>query len=246
MAEQPSHAFPANTVITVQMCPEGLAGIEIKVDGFSHKLPLLVQYIFKQLVGLKIEPSCFERVREGLLRRYKNANMKPDKHATYLRIYTIKEKLWPVEAVQAQLEVLTPSDLQGDLARMLLRFSTTELAFLKPSYRTRLITHLHRLHMQSNGCAVSVHSAWPESEGLLSYVYAARTDLTLWCSLCTVRVQRLALFQLTALHDLSVQMPKYRRLQESHTGTYNSINALSRFVSLDAKLLCIACMSTVN
>lgn len=93
-----------------------MAGIEIKVDGFSHKLPLLVQYIFKQLVDLKIEPSCFERVREGLLRRYKNANMKPDKHATYLRIYTIKEKLWPVEAVQAQIEALKPSDLQGDHA----------------------------------------------------------------------------------------------------------------------------------
>lgn len=105
-----------NVVIAVQMCPEGLAGIEIKVDGFSHKLSLLVQYIFKQLVDLKINPSCFERVQEGLLRRYKNANMKPDKHATYLRIYTIKEKLWPVEAVQAEVEALKPSDLQGEHA----------------------------------------------------------------------------------------------------------------------------------
>ena len=95
------------------MWPEGLAGIEIKVDGFSHKLPLLVDYIFQQLVTLKVQPDRFERLREGLARRYKNANFKPDKHATYLRLYAIKQKMWPVEVVQAQLESLTPSAVQG-------------------------------------------------------------------------------------------------------------------------------------
>ncbi len=97
----------------MQMWPEGLAGIEIKVDGFSHKLPLLVDYIFQQLVSLKVHPDRFERIREGLVRRYKNANFKPDKHATYLRLYAIKQKMWPVEVVQAQLESLTPSAVQG-------------------------------------------------------------------------------------------------------------------------------------
>ena len=97
----------------MQMWPEGLAGIEIKVDGFSHKLPLLVDYIFQQLVTLKVQPDRFERLREGLVRRYKNANFKPDKHATYLRLYAIKQKMWPVEVVQAQLESLTPSAVQG-------------------------------------------------------------------------------------------------------------------------------------
>lgn len=97
----------------MQMWPEGQAGVEIKVDGFSHKLPLLVDFIFQQLVGLKVDPARFDRVREGLLRRYKNANFKPDKHATYLRIYAIKQKIWPVEEVQAQLEALTPAALQG-------------------------------------------------------------------------------------------------------------------------------------
>lgn len=97
----------------MQMWPEGLAGIEIKVDGFSHKLPLLVDYIFQQLVSLKVDPAKFDRVREGLIRRYKNANFKPDKHATYLRIYAIKQKIWPVEEVLAQLESLTPATLQG-------------------------------------------------------------------------------------------------------------------------------------
>ena len=99
--------------LLMQMWPEGLAGIEIKVDGFSHKLPLLVDYIFQQLVTLKVHPDRFERIREGLVRRYKNANFKPDKHATYLRLYAIKQKMWPVEVVQAQMESLTPSAVQG-------------------------------------------------------------------------------------------------------------------------------------
>ena len=103
----------AMPLLLIQMWPEGLAGIEIKVDGFSHKLPLLVNYIFQQLVTLKVQPDRFERLREGLVRRYKNANFKPDKHATYLRLYAIKQKMWPVEVVQAQLESLTPSAVQG-------------------------------------------------------------------------------------------------------------------------------------
>ena len=96
------------------MWPEGLAGVEIKVDGFSHKLPLLVDYIFKQLVNLKVAPDRFDRLREDLVRRYKNANFKPDKHATYLRLYAIKQKMWPVEVVQAHLEALTPACVQGN------------------------------------------------------------------------------------------------------------------------------------
>ncbi|KAL0048825.1 hypothetical protein WJX82_000128 [Trebouxia sp. C0006] len=105
--------------LSYDMWPEGLAGIEIKVDGFSHKLPLLVNYVFQQLVTLKVQPDRFERLREGLVRRYKNANFKPDKHATYLRLYAIKKKMWPVEVVQAQLESLTPKAVQDALPGLL-------------------------------------------------------------------------------------------------------------------------------
>ena len=49
------------------------------------------------------------------MRRYKNANMKPDKHATYLRISAIKQQMWPVEAVQEHLESITPAELQGEV-----------------------------------------------------------------------------------------------------------------------------------
>jgi secreted Zn-dependent insulinase-like peptidase len=40
--------------VAAQVWPEGLNGIEIKVEGFSHKLPLLTTSIVQQLVSLKV------------------------------------------------------------------------------------------------------------------------------------------------------------------------------------------------
>ena len=37
-----------------QVWPEGLCGVEFKVEGFSHKLPLLVASITHQLVHLQV------------------------------------------------------------------------------------------------------------------------------------------------------------------------------------------------
>ena len=36
------------------MAPEGLAGIDIKVDGFSDKLPALTQTLFQSLASFKV------------------------------------------------------------------------------------------------------------------------------------------------------------------------------------------------
>ena len=147
--------------VLMQMWPEGLSGIEVKVDGFSHKLPLLVDYIFKQLVSLTVEPDKFDRIREGLVRRYKNANFKPDKHATYLRVYAIKQSMWAVEDVQAQLEALTPSAVQG--------VNTQPVKFWSRSSRMHALLRKH-LPTQCGACCC-------ESTGLRICQNACRTAL---------------------------------------------------------------------
>ena len=38
----------------MQVWPEGFAGMELKVNGFSHKLPLLLEQLVKALVALKV------------------------------------------------------------------------------------------------------------------------------------------------------------------------------------------------
>ena len=45
------------------------------------------------------------------MRKYRNANMSPSKHAAYLRLRCLKAT-WPVEAVLAALEALTPDALR--------------------------------------------------------------------------------------------------------------------------------------
>jgi hypothetical protein len=51
-------------------------------------------------------------VREVLVRKFRNANMAPSRHASYLRLRCLKAT-WPVEAVLAELEALTPPALQA-------------------------------------------------------------------------------------------------------------------------------------
>jgi hypothetical protein len=55
--------------------PEGQAGVELRVDGFSHKHAAFVQRLFGALVALDPARPSFAAVKEALVRRYGNANM---------------------------------------------------------------------------------------------------------------------------------------------------------------------------
>ncbi|KAK9820983.1 hypothetical protein WJX81_000873 [Elliptochloris bilobata] len=108
--------------LSYEVWPEGRTGVEVRVEGFSHKLGLLTRTIFERLASLpaQVEPERFGRVREVLVRKYRNANMAPAKHAAYLRLRCLKAT-WPVEAVLAALEALTLDALRAHLERLLAR-----------------------------------------------------------------------------------------------------------------------------
>lgn len=61
---------------------------------------------------MQADSSSFDRVREALARKYQNANMRPDKHASYLRLRTLKH-LWHVDDILLELKSLTPAALQA-------------------------------------------------------------------------------------------------------------------------------------
>jgi len=64
-----------------------------------------------------VEAGRFERVREGLARKYRNANMRPEQAAGYMRLLVLRATVWHVDAVLAVLDSLTPADVQvGDSA----------------------------------------------------------------------------------------------------------------------------------
>lgn len=61
---------------------------------------------------LQVEAGRFERVREGLARKYRNANMRPEQAAGYMRLLVLRATVWHVDAVLAVLDSLTPADVQ--------------------------------------------------------------------------------------------------------------------------------------
>lgn len=86
---------------------EGSSGIDIKVDGFSDKLQLMVKLIFQTLADLEIKEGSFNRTKETLIRTYRNANMKPLKQSAFLRLRLLKSDLFDLDQVLSEIRSLT-------------------------------------------------------------------------------------------------------------------------------------------
>ena len=105
---------------------EGRHGIDIKVEGFNHRLPKLAAFLFETLttLGQKKDDDksskAFERVKEALVRQYANSNLKPLKHATWLRLRTLRHGMWGVDAVQKEVQAAEYKDVIDHLTFTLL------------------------------------------------------------------------------------------------------------------------------
>lgn len=92
------------------------------MEGFSHKLPVLVRQLAHALRTLRPVAADFSRVKDDLVRKYRNIHFKPHKHASYLRLYALKPCTWPVEAVSSALQQLQLDDVlrfRDDMLRTL-------------------------------------------------------------------------------------------------------------------------------
>jgi len=78
--------------------------LELRVEGFSDRLPVLVRTIVKEIVSHVPIESRYVMIKEILLRDLKNALMKPRKHATHLRRNIIVEKTTALEELIESLE----------------------------------------------------------------------------------------------------------------------------------------------
>ena len=67
---------------------------------------------------MQADPQSFDRIREGLARKYQNANMKPDRHASYLRLRALKH-LWHVDDILLELKSLSPASVQASCTAFL-------------------------------------------------------------------------------------------------------------------------------
>jgi secreted Zn-dependent insulinase-like peptidase len=57
--------------------------VEVKVEGFYHKLPVLAQRIFAALAKGTFPKAAFDSVKEALQRKYRNTGMQVQGYCTW-------------------------------------------------------------------------------------------------------------------------------------------------------------------
>ena len=93
----------AGMTTSVYSCQDRL---EIKVEGFSHKISILLKKILDGMSSFCPTKERFAACKEGLVRGLKNSVVKPARHATYLRLISLQLESWPLEFQLEALEAL--------------------------------------------------------------------------------------------------------------------------------------------
>uniref|UniRef100_A0A8C9VJK8 Nardilysin b (N-arginine dibasic convertase) n=1 Tax=Scleropages formosus TaxID=113540 RepID=A0A8C9VJK8_SCLFO len=90
----------------------GEHGLVIKVKGFNHKLPLLLNLIVDYLANFTAAPDVFAMFSEQLKKTYFNILIKPDKLGKDLRLLILEHARWSiVQKYQAIMKGLSVADL---------------------------------------------------------------------------------------------------------------------------------------
>ncbi|CAD6203559.1 unnamed protein product [Miscanthus lutarioriparius] len=93
--------------------------LEIKLYGYNDKLPILLSKILSTFRSFSPKTDRFEVIKEDLERFYKNTNMKPMSHSTYLRLQVLREIFWDVDKKLEVLMKLTFTDLVAFVPKIL-------------------------------------------------------------------------------------------------------------------------------
>lgn len=72
------------------MYMDGHCSIDIRIEGFDEKVFDLTSLIFSTFKRLQYTEEDFNRIKEVVHRHYSNTLMKPTKHASFLRIQTLR------------------------------------------------------------------------------------------------------------------------------------------------------------
>ncbi|KAG2540963.1 nardilysin-like isoform X1 [Panicum virgatum] len=93
--------------------------LEIKLFGYNDKLPILLSNILSTFQSFSPKTDRFEVIKEDLERAYKNTNMKPMSHSSYLRLQVLREIFWDVDEKLGILMKLTFTDLVTFIPKIL-------------------------------------------------------------------------------------------------------------------------------
>lgn len=93
--------------------------LELRVYGFSEKLPVLLSKILAVAKSFSPKEDRFKVVKEDLERTLRNTNMKPLSHASYLRLQILCKSFWDVDEKIQCLADLSLAELQAFIPGLL-------------------------------------------------------------------------------------------------------------------------------
>ncbi|CAM8952611.1 unnamed protein product [Rhodiola kirilowii] len=93
--------------------------LELKVYGFNDKLSLLLSNIIAVASSFLPTEDRFQVIKEDLERSFKNANIKPLRHSSYLRLQILCQQFWDVEDKLQTLYGLSVDDLKAFVPSLL-------------------------------------------------------------------------------------------------------------------------------
>ncbi|KAJ3134921.1 Insulinase (Peptidase M16) [Geranomyces variabilis] len=95
-------------------------GMVLILSGYNDKLATLLTKIVDRMKNMTVDPKRFAFIREQVARSYKNWSMEsPHQHAIYHVSYLTQEKLWTHQEKLAELDDMTPEDIERFYPQML-------------------------------------------------------------------------------------------------------------------------------
>ncbi|ODN05282.1 Insulin-degrading enzyme [Orchesella cincta] len=90
------------------MIVDSVYGIEVVVNGYDHKLGLLLNRVFEKIVDFNVDPQRFEVLKDFYLRTLKNfEDEQPYSHASYYMTYLLRERRWSNQELLNAMEDVT-------------------------------------------------------------------------------------------------------------------------------------------
>jgi insulysin len=95
-------------------------GLLLNLQGYNHKLGVLLDTIVRKMSGFQADPERFELIKEKLIRNYRNFDLEqPYQHALYYTTYLTQEKLWTNQEKLHELLDVTVDELNAFVPMML-------------------------------------------------------------------------------------------------------------------------------
>ncbi|KZP01147.1 hypothetical protein CALVIDRAFT_475281 [Calocera viscosa TUFC12733] len=98
--------------------------LELNVEGYSDKLPVLVQTVIERIKGLKMERERFDVLKQDLRESYANFDRdQPYIQADWWLSHVMKDRLWTNDVKLQELEALTLAEVESHAKDLLSRMN---------------------------------------------------------------------------------------------------------------------------